>query len=470
MTQSQRRWTVGFLLIGLIVLLAALVSNPSGPRNNQLERIQADTVLRVGTVNSPVTYYIGPDHLPHGFEYELAKAFADDLGVHLDIVLAPTYAQLFELLESNQVDFLAAAVTATDKRRERLEFGPPYQYVTQQVVYRTGTSKPRSPADLTGANIHVVDGSSYQATAESLAKQQPDVSVTNRRDQIETLFAEVSSREIDYTIADSNIVEVHRRFFPLIERAFSLTEPEPVAWAFRRGDHSLLDAAWEFLTEFDELGNLDHLLSQHYDHLPEYDRVNTHYFLRHLQSRLPRYQTWFREAGEATDIDWRLLAAVGYQESHWRPTATSPTGVQGLMMLTQATAGDLDVEDRLDPLQSISGGARYLRDIMNRLPQRITPPDRTWFALAAYNVGFGHLEDARVLTERQGGNPDRWADVVKRLPLLSDPRYYETTKHGRARGQEPVTYVRNIRSYYDILVWYSNRNRSALMANAGAAS
>ena len=175
-------------------------------------------------------------------------------------------------------------------------------------------------------------------------------------------------------------------------------------------------------------------------------------FLRHVRDRLPALRDHFKEAGLFYSADWRLLAAIGYQESHWRADAVSPTGVRGIMMLTRATARQVGVTDRLDPRQSIDGGTRYIRQIKAKIPRRIEEPDRTWLALAAYNVGFGHLEDARILTQRAGRDPDRWSDVKQYLPLLADPAWHKLTRHGFARGHEPVRYVENVRRYHDTLI------------------
>jgi len=185
-------------------------------------------------------------------------------------------------------------------------------------------------------------------------------------------------------------------------------------------------------------------------------------YLRHVKTKLPRYQVQFIRAAEKYDMDWRLLAAIGYQESHWKPGAISPTGVRGIMMLTQITAEQLKVTNRLDPGQSIEGGAKYFRYILNRIPERIDKPDRTWMALAAYNVGFYHLEDARILTSEAGGDPDKWIDVKKHLPLLSRKKWYKKTKYGFARGYEAVKYLENIRIYHDLLVWSNNNEKSLL--------
>ena len=188
--------------------------------------------------------------------------------------------------------------------------------------------------------------------------------------------------------------------------------------------------------------------------------------MRQIRERLPALRDYCESAAEEYALDWRLLAAVGYQESHWNPDAVSRTGVRGIMMLTQRTARQLGVTDRVDPEQSIFGGARYLRDMEARIPERIEQPDRLWLALAAYNIGFGHLEDARILTEIRGGDPDRWVDVRESLPLLTQERWHSQTRYGYARGYEPVDYVENVRTFFEILLWLEGREHP-LMVQAG---
>jgi len=160
----------------------------------------------------------------------------------------------------------------------------------------------------------------------------------------------------------------------------------------------------------------------------------------------------FKAAAKKYHIDWRLLAAIGYQESHWNPKAISPTGVRGIMMLTRKTATELGV-NRLDPASSIEGGAKYYSQILNKMNPDIPQPDRSWLAMAAYNIGYYHLQDARRITRLRKQNPNYWLDVKKSLPLLTQKKWYSKTRYGYARGYEPVQYVENIRSYYDILKW-----------------
>ena len=264
-----------------------------------------------------------------------------------------------------------------------------------------------------------------------------------------------------------------RRLYKHSASACDLGDPRPLAWATRRTDDtSLVDAVNDFFQRIERNGWLERLHARYYGHTGRLNFVETRAFWRGVRDRLPAIQTHFERAAELTGLDWRLLAAVGYQESHWRADAVSPTGVRGIMMLTRSTAQQMNVADRNDPEQSIVAGARYLRVVEQKIPGRIREPDRLWLTLAGYNVGFGHLEDARILTERDGADPDLWREIKQRLPLLTVKRFHQTVRHGYARGQEPVDYVDNIRNYYDMLVWFTtvgdNAVREQVLADSDA--
>jgi membrane-bound lytic murein transglycosylase F len=304
-------------------------------------------------------------------------------------------------------------------------------------------------------------GSSHEEQLRQLVAAYPDLNWDAQRAVESTELLNLVYEElIDYTIANSNEVALSRRYHPELQVAFELGKEMPVAWAFPHAeDNSLYRAAKTFINRIKEDGSLEQLLERYYGYVEKLGFVDNRTFARHLVQRLPPLIPLFKQAAEHNDMDWQLLAAIGYQESHWNPKAVSPTGVKGIMMLTSATAKQMGIEDRTDTSQSISGGARYLRRVEQKLPERIQEPDRTWMALASYNVGFGHLEDARILTQRNGGDPDKWSDVKQHLPLLSQKKYFETLKHGYARGNEPVHYVDNIRSYYDLLVWHNRKQK-----------
>lgn len=174
-------------------------------------------------------------------------------------------------------------------------------------------------------------------------------------------------------------------------------------------------------------------------------------FLRHMRTRLPRYLVMFKQEARRHDLAWQLLAAQAYQESRWNPRAVSPTGVRGIMMLTRNTSSAYGIENRHDPRSSIRGGARHFARLMKRVPAMIQEPDRTWVALAAYNVGMGHIKDARQLAVRLGKDPDRWSSLREVLPLLAKKKYYRSLQHGYARGWEPVVYVKRIRAFEKLL-------------------
>jgi len=416
--------------------------------------------FRVVTRNSPVTFYYGPDE-PRGIDYELAKGYADHLGVELRMYVADQFQQIFPDVNSGIAHMGAAGLSITEPRRELVDFGPPYQSIQQQVIYQRGARRPRELANLLGGRLEILAGSAYVGLLEEARGKEPLLTwVENPDDSVEELVRRVAAGEIDYTIVDSNIFDLLRHSHPDARAAFNLGPETPIAWALRKTtDTSLRESVSAYFAELHATGELNEILERYYfDAEDDFDYVGSRAFVRHFRTRLPTYKDLFVQAGVESNLDWRLLAAMAYQESHWNPQAVSPTGVRGIMMLTRTTARMMGVEDRIDASESILGGGTYFRRVRNKVPERIPEPDRTWLAIAAYNVGYGHVEDARVITESQDANPDSWQDVRQRLPLLSDPDWYEHLPRGFARGAEPVHYVDNVRRYYEILLWMTAEN------------
>ncbi len=448
-------------LIALVIATASsltltgCVDTPS-----TLEQVKSQGELVIVTRNGPTTYYEGPFG-PTGPEYDIAKLFADHLGVKLRVKIASNFNDIIPMVAEREAHLAAAGLTITNERRSRVRFSSAYQTISQQVVYRSSDNRPESLHDITGTTLEVIAGSSHAARLQKVSKQYPQLSwsETNEIDSDE-LLSKVWKKETRFAIADSNEVQMNQRFYPELRVAFDFTGPQQLAWAFPLGnDHSLYLEAQQFFKMIKQNGQLNQIMERHYGHIQDFDYVGTRTFMRHINQRLPRYMKYFHEAAEKNRMDWRLLAAVGYQESHWNSRAISPTGVRGIMMLTRATAADMGYENRIKPRNSILGGGRYLAQLKKRLPKRIPDPDRTWFALAAYNIGMGHLHDARIITQKRGGNPDKWIDVKENLPLLMQKRWYKNTKYGYARGNEALRYVENIRSYYDILVWRTENGK-----------
>lgn len=438
-----------YCLIGLSVLLGSCTIPPP-----LVERIKASGELRVATRNSGTTLYEGSEGLT-GLEYDLVQLFADELGVKAHFIIPESFDDLLPAVINGDAHLAAAGLTVTPERQSIIRFGPHYQEITQQVIYRSGTKRPRKIEDLLDKKLHILAGSSHEEELLRLRKTYPVLKWTSHDDlESAELLQMVEDRKIDFTIADSNEFSVSRRFMPHIKVGFNLTEPQPLAWAMAHAeDASLYQAMEKFFNRIRKDGTLPQLIERHYGHIGRLNFVELRTFVRHLENRLPKYREYFEKAAEITGLDWRLLAAIGYQESHWNPKAKSPTGVRGIMMLTLTTAKQMKIKSRLDPEQSIIGGAKYLRSIKKRLPERIPEPDRLWFTLAGYNVGFGHLEDARILTEQLDGDPDKWAEVKQHMPKLSLKKWYKNLKRGYARGKEPVNYVDNIRAYYELLKW-----------------
>lgn len=454
----MKKLKLNYLFICIVSLLLALALWPAipwfGGAENRLAEIKSRGVLRVSTVPSPLIF-TSINGKAYGLDYELAQLFADYLGVKLEITSRQNINELFDDLDNNDADVLAAGLVYNPERTRHYEPGPTYYSVSQQLVYRVGSLRPRNPGTIKPGQLVIAPGHTALNELEKLrASKYPDLSWTiDPQRNSNTLLSQVLEGKIDYTIADSVAVNLFQRVHPQLAVALDMTDEQPVSWYTQRdGDHTLAAAMLDFFNRINEDGTLARLEEKYLGHGNDFDYVDTRSFLRAVDTLLPDLQPLFEKY--ATDIDWKMLAAISYQESHWDPQATSPTGVRGLMMLTRNTAQSVGLTDRLDPEQSISGGARYLSDMMKKVPETVPEEERIWFALAAYNMGYAHMLDARALTAKQKGNPDSWADVKQRLSLLSLKPYYSKTTYGYARGHEAYAYVENIRKYQISLVGY----------------
>ncbi len=428
--------------------------------SNQLEKIKHDGVLTVLTRIDPTTYYKNAD-VYTGLEHDLVQLFAKHLGVKVKFIIPDTFSDILNNIATNTADIAAAGITVTPQRLQKMRFSPSYYQASEQVIYRSGNPRPKNADQLAGGIIEVTDGTSHVDTLAALKKTVPTLSWSvNSELDTNGLMYLVNEGLIDYTIADSNQALLIKRFYPELNIAFDLTKPRQLAWALSPSkDNSLFDEVTHFFERIKKDKTLAQLIEKHYGHADTLNYVDNCTFRQHRKSRLPLYQKHFAAAAKQYKIDWRLLAAIGYQESHWQDNAISPTGVEGIMMLTNDTADLLKIKNRKDPIQSIEGGARYFQQRIKLLDDTIREPDRTWLALASYNVGMGHIYDARLLTKQQGGDPNKWLDVKQRLPLLAEEKWHSKTKYGFARGNEPVQYVENIRGYYDLLVWLTEENQ-----------
>jgi len=436
------------VLLLFVLLLSACESEP--PQ----KLVGGERTLLVLSRNSPTSYYLDRDQ-PAGLEHDLVQAFAKARGYKVRFELVETISEIIQKLQQGKADMAAAGLSLTSNRTTQLLAGPAYQQVTQQLVCRRGGPRPDKIEQLAGVKIQVSSYSSYVARLNSLKLEHPELNWQEvDGESTEDLLWRVWMKKTDCTVADSNIIAINRRYFPELVVRFDINQPESLVWYFPEKHKRLKNEVSSWMSTYLAGDAYEQLIERYTGFLDSYDYVDNRKYIRKVKKILPRYLKMFKAAAEKYDLDWQLLAAQAYQESHWKPRARSPTGVRGIMMLTLPTARELGVKSRLDPEQSIEGGAKYLSQLYKRLPDEVSEPDRTWFALAAYNIGMGHLWDARKLARMQGLNPDLWKDVKTVFPLMTRKQYYQKLKYGYARGHEPVRYVQRIRNFHDILAMY----------------
>ena len=401
-----------------------------------------------------LTYATDDNGNPSGLEYDLTQAFAQELGVAVKyVVVAPE--QLNQALDESQYHLAAAWLSPGDD--PAIETTPPI-FESRDVLAQHEASLPLSDkTQLAGKTVHVLAGTRQAATLHRLAESIPRLTVVEvGQGNILDLLEKLGDRKVDYVAMDGNYEDVVNQFVPNLRTTLPLSDSSPVVWQLGKHPNPELRARLAaFIERVQHDGTLARLEDRYLGHVRRLDQADIEAFLGEIETTLPKFRKYFHAAQALTGLDWRLVAAVAYHESHWDPNATSYTNVRGIMMLTEETADRLQVGNRLDPSESILAGARYINLLKDMLPEEIDEPDRTWLALAAYNIGPGHLNSARTLAKQLKADPNAWYEMKRVLPKMSQARYYQSLKTGRARGGEAVILVENIRSYYDILLRYA---------------
>lgn len=415
-----------------------------------LEQIKKSGKIRLITDNNATSYYIYQDR-PMGFEYDMAKEFAKFLHVDLEVV-TPGWSNIFSSLEQDKGDFIASSLTITEEREKIINFSQPYTDVQQKLIHHKLIFGIKKIKELAGKKIHVRKGTSYHARLEEIKQSGIDFEIM-LYDNIPTeeLIRMVAEREIKYTVADSNIALLNRRYYPDISIGLPLQEKESLGWAVRKENLSLLKKINEFLQTAEDQGLFGKIYEKYYGDIDIFDYFDLKKFHERIKTRLPKYKETIIKESNKFDFDWRMIAAVIYQESHYNPKAKSRTGVRGLMQVTLTTAMEMGIKNRLDPHQSIKAGIKYLNKMYKRFDKIEDNEQRLLFAMASYNVGYGHVRDAQALALDQGMEKNQWSSLKITLPLLTKRKYYKNTRYGYARGREPVKYVERILTYYDIL-------------------
>lgn len=457
-------------LIGLVGFTLLLFSGGERP---VVPLVPAKPGISVVVRPGPATWFIGPNGQAAGFDHDLLTRFARERGVPLNVVFADGAAALVKKLASGEAQLGAgglfhAASAAPDEigdPGEALAWSTGYHAVEPVLIYNVDRYRPRGFDDLDKATVAYPahTGLDTQLAAVRLAHPEVEWQPVDVM-SADSLIAQVADGTISYAVVASSDAAVARNIYLDFDVAFRAGPRREFAWALAPGYPELRDALDAFFTRLRQDGTLARLAERYFDDTYEVERIDAGVFRDRIRKALPEWRKTFIEAQAESGVEWRLLAAVAYQESKWDPDATSETGVRGLMQLTEDTARALGVADRLDPKAAAIGAAKYFADLKRNLPARIAEPDRTWLALAAFNIGIGHLEDARILAQRLKFNPDVWSDVRKVLPLLAEPDYYVKLKNGYARGGMPVAFVGRVRGYYDILLRTPSEGRPRLQA------
>ena len=456
------RGTGATALAGVLTFLSACGPSPPPAKSHTNEIV---AVVRPG----PASWFPGPDGTPSGFDHDLLVRFAREHSRPLRIVTVASAAELLAKVASGEADIgvggLFQAASATDDRPQSAD-GAQKSDVALRVLWTTGIYavepvliynvdgyKPKGFSDLEDVTVAYPAGTGLDTQLATLRYAHPEatwkpIDVPTS----EALISQVAEGSIDYAIVPSNDAAVARNVYLDFEVAFAAGPRRELAWAVTPGQSALRNALDQYFARLRKDGTLARYVDRYFDTSRGVERIDAGVFRDRIKTTLPQLRRAFEDAQAASGTEWRLLAAVAYQESQWDPLATSETGARGVMQLTEETARHLGVGDRLDTKASIFAAARYLQTLKAKMPQRIAEPDRTWLALAAFNIGIAHLEDARILAQKQKLDPDHWSDVKKTLPLLAQPEYYESAKFGYARGGMPVAFVDRVRAYYDILL------------------
>lgn len=424
------------------------------PELSALQKARESGRITISTINGPSTYF--EDRFGHsGFEYELAQLFANSLGLSLEVKAQEDIQSVYRAVRSEEVNFAAAGLRPRALQSSDFIYSSGFHEVTQRLIYKKARGRPKSFETIKDEEIMTLVSLPGRRFLQSISGLPKFVWLErNDLDSLDMLKL-VDEEVTKYTIVDSTDWSTFRNVFPNLGSAFNIGGSGNISWLFPNNrDTSIYQLVEAFLEQAKTDGTIDLLLAKHFDHLNDLNYAGAKIFLYHVKHRLPQYEQQFKLAAQQFGLDWRLLAAMSYQESQWNAKAISPTGVRGLMMLTRITAEELGVDDRLDPSQSIFGGAEYFRKLLNRFPEEIPEDDRNWQALAAYNAGWGHLLDARRFARQAGENQNDWYVVKKYLPRLQHKRWYQKSTYGYAPGgRQSLEYVKNIQLYYAALVF-----------------
>jgi membrane-bound lytic murein transglycosylase F len=435
----------------------AMTAHRSEAEVVDLEGLKKRGSIRVLTRNDAVSYFLHKGQ-QLGFDYDFLTLFAKQYGLRVDIVVPPTPQDLIPWLVEGRGDVIASLMTNTPERAVRVDFTPPYMFVDEVLVQPAGEPAITAWEGLRGRAIHVRRSSSVWPVLEPLGAQH-GFSLVAADESLEAadLIARVARREIPLTVVDTafSICEVSPR--QDLQATFTLIDNRPVAMATRRDAPKLKAALDAFVrahvTQKEEgriLGSTDYnILKKAY--FDERRKVPTEYVVDSADdARISKFDALIQQRSAQYGLDWRLMAAQAYQESRFDPEAKSWVGAQGLFQVMPATGREMGFSKLHDPDEGVHAGVRYMSWLIEQFDKDIPFKHRMRFALAAYNAGKGHVDDARRLAAELGLDPDKWfGHTEKAMLLLQEPKYSKRARYGYVRGEEPVKYVSEIQSRYD---------------------
>ena len=430
-------------------------TNGCSKESSKLKQIKSNGILRIALVADPPRYF--PSKVKkRGYDFELVSHYATSIDVELEIIKTNTSDEIIFLLNQGKVD-IGILGSSPEFDQKNIKNVVTYNNSKWYVIgNRANRQLPKSIDSIEPNTMIVANGSNASFILHSIKEDYPSLLWDELKNtNVRSILERINENHSKISIISEDIYVYYQYLFPETKKIFVLPIKYPSRWLVKNNNNlSFLYSINSFFNKYKQNGKLEKIGKTYYEHLNAFDYVDIRYYLKRIDKKLPKYKKYFVEAAKNSALDARIIAAVSYQESHWNRKARSPTGVRGMMMLTLDTAKRVGVKNRLNAKQSIFGGAKYLKILYESLSNTIKEPDRLWFALAAYNIGLGHVEDARTITKSQGDNPNSWIDVEKHIPKLSQKKWYKKTKYGFARGHESIEFVRRVRRYYDILCLY----------------
>ncbi len=419
-------------------------------RTSALHRIKKSGTIRLITDLDLNVFNIYHDW-PRDFEHELALEFSSFIGARLEMVTLKNSNILTDFYKKRG-EFISSSLTLANQDKISVARSEPFLNVQQRLIHHKLILPLKSIKELAGRAIHIRKDSPYHLRLKAIKSLGIDIKIiTYDVISTEELIRRVALRQIKYTVANNNIAMLNRRYYPDIHIGLPIKEKEQLRWLIRGRDFELLEKMNAFIEMIKSDGTHRRIFQNYYGNIDDFDYFDLKLFHKRIKTRLPEYKDMIVSESKKYQFDWRMIASVVYQESHFDPLAESHTGVKGIMQVTHETAVEMGIQDRMDPLQSVKAGIKYLDKLYKRFDDIKDRHQRFIFALASYNIGYGHIRDAQKITKELGMNKNRWSSLKQTLPLLTRKKYYKKTRYGYARGKEPVRYVDKILTYYNIL-------------------